>query len=143
MSQQILHFEEDSVQVHADLSRAHGVGVEPQSFHLLHNDALAFLGQTDEVVVVTEQDERLRKLESETKYKRKHKNTQFSFHFLDVSSTHLSQVEFEHVADVVRIQFRELHQVLAVLKSLAQLLHTRLGTIHAVDPLHSTKKQET
>ncbi len=54
-------------------------------------------------------------------------------------ATHLSQVELEYVAYVVRIKLRELHQVLAILKRLAQLLHPRLGAIHAVDPLHSTK----
>lgn len=37
---------------------------------------------------------------------------------------YLSQVEFEHVADVVRIQIRELYQIFPVLKSLAQFLHT-------------------
>ena len=56
-------------------------------------------------------------------------------------AAHLSQVEFEHVADVVGVQVGELHQVLAVLKRLAQLLHPRLGAVHTVDPLQRTKTE--
>lgn len=56
-----------------------------------------------------------------------------------LKAAHLSQVEFEYVAYVVGIKLRELHQVLAILKCLAQLLDPRFGTIHAVDTLHSTK----
>lgn len=51
---------------------------------------------------------------------------------------HLSQVEFEHIADVVGVKVGQLHQVLPVLKRLTQLLHPRLGAIHAVDPLQGT-----
>lgn len=54
-------------------------------------------------------------------------------------AAHLSQVQFEYVADVVGIKVREFHQVLAILKRLAQLLHPRLGTIHTVDALQCTK----
>lgn len=53
-----------------------------------------------------------------------------------VEFIYLPQVEFEHVADVVRGVIRQLHQLFAILKGLAQFLHTRLGTIHAVDALH-------
>lgn len=56
---------------------------------------------------------------------------------------HLSQVELQDVADVVRVQLRELHQVLAVLKRLAQLLHPRLGPIHPVDALQSAETERS
>lgn len=36
------------------------------------------------------------------------------------------------------IKLRELHEVLAILERLAQLLDPRLGTIHPVDSLHDT-----
>ena len=55
------------------------------------------------------------------------------------TAAYLSQVEFEYVADVMGVKLGKLHQVLAILKRLAQLLYPRLGAIHAVDPLHSTK----
>ncbi len=63
LPQQVLDLKEDPVELHADLCRGHGVGTEPQRLKLLHYDALAFLGQTDEVVVVAEEDERLWKLQ--------------------------------------------------------------------------------
>lgn len=59
--------------------------------------------------------------------------------FVQQISAHLSQVEFEYVADIMGIKVGELHQVLSILKRLAQLLHPRLGTIHAVDTLHGTE----
>lgn len=63
LPQQVLDLEEDPVELHADLSRGHWGGTEPQRLQFLHNDTLAFLGQTDEVVIVAEQDERLWKLQ--------------------------------------------------------------------------------
>lgn len=39
-------------------------------------------------------------------------------------NAHLSQVELEDVADVVRRVIRQLNQVLPIFKSLAELLHT-------------------
>lgn len=67
------------------------------------------------------------------------KNISYYVKNKDSKAAHLSQVEFEYVADVVGIKVGELHQVLAILKRLAKLLYPRLGTIHAVDTLHSTK----
>lgn len=64
LSQQILDFEQHPVQLHADLGCHNGARIEPLGFKFFHDDALAFLRQTDEVVVVAEQDERLWKLES-------------------------------------------------------------------------------
>ena len=64
LPEQILDLEQHSVEVHADLGRRHGAGAEPHRLQLLHDDALALLGQTDEVVVVAEQDEGLWKLEN-------------------------------------------------------------------------------
>lgn len=63
LSQQILDFEQRPVELHADLGGCDAVWTEPLGFEFFHDDTLAFLGQTDEVVVVTEQDERLWKLE--------------------------------------------------------------------------------
>lgn len=63
LPQQVLDLEEDPVELHADLGRAHWSGTEPLGLQLLHNDALTFLGQTDEVVVVAEEDKRLRELQ--------------------------------------------------------------------------------
>lgn len=53
--------------------------------------------------------------------------------------THLSQVQFENIAYVMGVKLRELNQMFAILKSLAQLLNPRFGTIHPVDALHRTK----
>ena len=53
--------------------------------------------------------------------------------------TDLSEVELEHIADVMRGGLRELHQLLAIFKGLAQLLHTRLHPIHTVDALHNRR----
>ena len=74
LPQQVLDLEEDPVELHADLSRGHRGGAEPRCLHFLHKDTLAFLGQTNEVVIETEQDERLRKLPGKTW--REKKNTQ-------------------------------------------------------------------
>lgn len=63
LPQQVLDLEEDPVELHADLGWAHWGGTEPLGLQLLHNDALTFLGQTDEVVVVAEEDERLGELQ--------------------------------------------------------------------------------
>lgn len=54
-------------------------------------------------------------------------------------AAHLSQVELENVTDVMWIKFWELHQIFAVLKCLAQLLHPGFSAIHAVDALHRIK----
>lgn len=64
LSQQILDFEQHPIELHADLACRNGARIESLGFKFFHDDALAFLRQTDEVVVVTEQDERLWKLES-------------------------------------------------------------------------------
>lgn len=58
-------------------------------------------------------------------------------------TAHLSQVELQDVADVVRVKVRELHQVLAVLKRLAQFLHPRLGPVHPVDALQSAETEHS
>lgn len=63
LPQQVLDLEEDPVELHADLGRSHCGGTEPQHLQLLHNDTLAFFGQTDKVIIVAEQDERLWKLQ--------------------------------------------------------------------------------
>lgn len=63
LPQQVLDLEEDPVELHTDLGRAHWGGTEPLGLQLLHNDALTFLGQTDEVVVVAEEDEWLGELQ--------------------------------------------------------------------------------
>ena len=60
--QQVLDLEEDPVELHADLCRGHCGGTDPQRLQFLHYDTLAFLGQTDKVVIEAEQDERLWKL---------------------------------------------------------------------------------
>lgn len=39
------------------------------------------------------------------------------------------------------IKVGQLHQVFAILKCLAQLLYTRLGTVHTVDTLHEKKEK--
>lgn len=62
LPQQVLDLEEDPVELHAELGRARRSRAEPLGLQLLHNDALALLGQADEVVVVAEEDERLRQL---------------------------------------------------------------------------------
>lgn len=62
LPQQVLDLEEDPVELHADLGRARRRGAEPLGLHLLRDNALALLGQADEVVVVAEEDERLREL---------------------------------------------------------------------------------
>lgn len=46
--------------------------------------------------------------------------------------SHLSQVQFEHIADVVRRGLGKLHQLFAVLKRLTQLLHSCLHSIYTV-----------
>lgn len=61
--QQVLDFEENPVELHTDLSRGHRGGTEPQCLQFLHNDTLTFFGQTDKIIVVAEQDERLWKLQ--------------------------------------------------------------------------------
>ena len=49
---------------------------------------------------------------------------------------YLSEVELQDVADVVGGALGQLHQLLAVLKDLTQLLHASLHPIHPVDALH-------
>ena len=49
---------------------------------------------------------------------------------------HLSQVELQHVADVMWVEVGQLHQVLAVLKRLAELFHAGLGPVHTVNALY-------
>lgn len=56
-------------------------------------------------------------------------------------SSHLSQVELEDIADVVRGGLGQLHQLLPILKRLAELLHTGLDTIDSVDALSETQKR--
>lgn len=65
LSQEVFDLEEDPVELHADLWRGQGGGADPGCLHLVHDDVLALLGQADEVVVETEQDERLWKLQEE------------------------------------------------------------------------------
>lgn len=55
------------------------------------------------------------------------------------SRSYLSEVELEDVADVVGRVIRQLHQVLAVFKCLAQLLHTRLGAVHTINSLQGPR----
>lgn len=62
LPQQVFDLEEDPVELHADLGRARRSRTEPLSLQLLHNDALALLGQADEVIIVAEEDEWLREL---------------------------------------------------------------------------------
>lgn len=69
LPQQVSDLEEDAVEVHADLGRRHRAGAEPQGLQFLHDDALTFLCQTNEVVVISEQDERLRELQGENREK--------------------------------------------------------------------------
>lgn len=64
LPQEVLHFEEDAFELDADL-RGIGGGAAARCLHLLHDDALTLLGQADEVVIVTEEDERLGKLAGE------------------------------------------------------------------------------
>ena len=63
LPQQILDLEEDPVEFHTDLGWGHWSGTEPKGLQFLQDDALAFLGQADEVIIVAEQDERLWKLQ--------------------------------------------------------------------------------
>lgn len=55
-------------------------------------------------------------------------------------SPHLSQVKLEHIAYVMRVEVRKLHQVLSVLKGLAQLFHTRLRPIYTINALEMHRK---
>jgi len=63
LPQEVLDLEEDPVKIHADLGRGHLGGTASQCFQFLHNDTLTFLGQADKVVIISEQDERLWKLQ--------------------------------------------------------------------------------
>ena len=67
MPQQVFDLEEDPVQVHADLGLGHRGWTEPKSLQFLHNNTLALLGQTDKVIIIAEQDERLWELNREGK----------------------------------------------------------------------------
>lgn len=71
LPQQVLDLEEDPVELHADLGRSHWGGAEPQRLQFLHDDTLAFLGQTDKVIVVAEQDEWLWKLQRKIRAEKK------------------------------------------------------------------------
>ncbi len=53
----------------------------------------------------------------------------------DAVVAHLPQVQLQYVADVVRRGLGQLHQLFAVLKRLAQLLHPRLHPIHTINTL--------
>lgn len=64
LPQEVFHFEEDMFELHADRRRIAG-GAAARRLHLLHDDALTLLRQADEVVIVTEEDERLGKLTGE------------------------------------------------------------------------------
>lgn len=66
---QVFELEEDPVELYADLVRLHGARVEAQRLQLLHDDALTFLCQTDDVVIVTEQEEGLWELQVMKEYK--------------------------------------------------------------------------
>lgn len=48
---------------------------------------------------------------------------------------YLSEIQLEHVADVVWRALGQLHQLLSVLESLAQLLHAGLDPVDSVDAL--------
>lgn len=61
LPQEVLHFEEDTLELDADLRRIGG-GAATRRLHLLHDDALTLLRQANEVIIVTEEDERLGKL---------------------------------------------------------------------------------
>lgn len=63
LPQQVLDLKEDPVELYADLGRSHRHWTEPQRLKFLYNDTLAFLGQTNKVIVVAEEDERLWKLQ--------------------------------------------------------------------------------
>lgn len=60
--QQVSDLEEYPVELHADLGRARRSRTEPLGLQLFHNNALALLGQANEVVIVAEEDEGLREL---------------------------------------------------------------------------------
>lgn len=66
LSQEVLYFEKNAFEIDADLPRIRG-GTAARCLHLLHDDALTLFRQTDEVVIVTEEDERLGKLTEEKK----------------------------------------------------------------------------
>lgn len=51
------------------------------------------------------------------------------------SCVYLSQVKLEDVADVMWRTLGQLHQLLAILEGLTQLLHARLHSVHPVDAL--------
>lgn len=55
----------------------------------------------------------------------------------------LSEVELEDVADVVGRVIRQLNQVLPVFKCLAELLHTRFGAVHTINPLRGAREKKT
>lgn len=76
LPQEVFHFEEDAFELDADLQRIRG-GATARCLHLLHDDALTLFCQADEVVIVTEEDERLGKLTRERCY---FKMLFFSFH---------------------------------------------------------------
>lgn len=61
LAEEVSDLEEDAVELHAHLPCLGGRR-PARSLHLLHDDALALLGQADEVVVVAEQDQGLREL---------------------------------------------------------------------------------
>lgn len=63
LPQQVLDLEEDPVELHTDLGWGHRGGTEAKGLQFLQDDALAFLGQTDKVIIVAEQDEGLWKLQ--------------------------------------------------------------------------------
>lgn len=48
---------------------------------------------------------------------------------------HLPQVKLQYITDVMRRGLRQFHQLFAVLKRLAQLLHPRLHPIHSINAL--------
>ena len=65
LPEEVLDLEEDPIELHADLrgrgQRRGGLrgGAAPRGLQLLNDDRLALLGQTDEVIVVAEENEGL------------------------------------------------------------------------------------
>lgn len=55
--------------------------------------------------------------------------------------SNLSEVKLQDVADVMWWALGQLHQLFAVLKGLAQLLHTSLHPVHSVDALQAWRRQ--
>lgn len=61
LTQKVFNLEEDPFELHADL-RDVGGGTSSRCLYFINDDALTLFGQSDEVVIVTEENERLREL---------------------------------------------------------------------------------